>query len=192
MPFARRSVALFLLRGSRWSWMKTAVMGEWLDSFLILFMVRYSFPFASVEFIFLDRNLGPGCGSIPSSVRSRNHSHARSHGSWCRSRSFLFRLLPSCTPRGRLLRVICVPAASCSSLLPLSLWSLVLCVLRSCDPLGNSILFSLCMLSLLSLLLSLFMAGGQDVACSAILAFMWALWALYCALCWALSGRFPL
>ena len=57
-------------RGRRWSCMNTAVMGARMDASRIRLKMLYSFPFFRAEFTFLDMYRGPGCGSIPSSVRS--------------------------------------------------------------------------------------------------------------------------
>ena len=75
--FARASICAFCERGRRWSWMNTAVMGVRAAFAWIRFRWVYNFPFLRREFTFLEMYLGPGCGSIPSSVRSRTQTHAR-------------------------------------------------------------------------------------------------------------------
>ena len=71
--WAVRDSSWALFCGSRWSCMKTAVIGFWLASLRMALSARYSLPVPCMLFIFLLINLGPGCGSMPSSVRSRSH-----------------------------------------------------------------------------------------------------------------------
>ena len=77
LPLAKVAIRRDFLFGRRWSWMKTAVMGEKSDAVRILVKVWKSLLLPRSEFTFLDTYLGPGCGSIPSSFRFLIHSTDR-------------------------------------------------------------------------------------------------------------------
>ena len=77
LPLAKVAIRRDFLFGRRWSWMKTAVMGEKSDAVRILVKVWKSLLLPRSEFTFLDTYLGPGCGSIPSSFRFLTHSTDR-------------------------------------------------------------------------------------------------------------------
>ena len=53
-------------------------MGSLLCSLFICFIREYKRPLPCTELIFLDAYVGPGCGSMPSSVTSLTHTLA--HG----------------------------------------------------------------------------------------------------------------
>ena len=52
-------------------------MGSLLCSLFICFIREYKRPLPCTELIFLDAYVGPGCGSMPSSVTSLTHTPAR-------------------------------------------------------------------------------------------------------------------
>ena len=74
--WAVRDSSWALFCGSLWSCMKTAVIGFRFVSLRMALSARYNLPVPCMLFIFLLTNLGPGCGSMPSSVTSRNHTCA--------------------------------------------------------------------------------------------------------------------